>query len=269
VAKKDYKVEIDGNTRDARPIIEITTPDVPSSRVDVFDKVMETYTTLPGGPNKKIGGGHIRFKIHKKDITPAQMANLFRVYYSYQDFILFSFRHLKRSHKTGAPSLEEKNHFDALLPILNRMRDIHVSYDDLRKAGREDPNMHELGGMLRVRGLISGDRKFYDKYVALNIPRLYQSYWFKDKNYLKFEFRLFDAPRSKDELRLHLKFVKALVNLGMNKTMPYERKYLGHSRRWRSGRYIYTQALKEVCETFGLDYSEYEYLVEATRSMHF
>ena len=258
-----WHIEIDGNVN-RRPVIEVTTPHVKSSRVEVFDRTMEVFNQMSAHPSREIGGGHIRVRIKKKNINPAQMASFLKMYYSYQDIINFSFRRDKRSHLMAAPMMDEKNHFEKFQLVLQKLQSGDKrSYEVHRQDNSAEWNMDLVGGFLRNRGIAYGlDGKSYDKFFDFNIGRLYRSYTNKEKDSMDFEFRLFDAPLDKAEARLHLKFMKAFFQLAMNTDSRFDRLYLGRMRMWRSNKDLYRENLLETLKILGLGFIEYEYLID-------
>ncbi|MBT3583636.1 MAG: hypothetical protein HN509_01910 [Halobacteriovoraceae bacterium] len=261
--KPNWKIEIDGSLN-RHPILEITTPDVLTKKVEIFDQVFELLSEIPVVPNKEVGGGHVRVKIKKNMISPRQLKSFLNLYYSYQDILVFSFRSEKRSHRTAAPMMGEKAHWDSFAGwLLKGFGKSDTVYGDYRAAQLEEPTMQALGGWLKRRGILFDlEARGYDKYFAFNIARLYSTYKQRHKKSLKFEFRFFDAPTSKRELRLHLLVVKALFQKAMNNQVKLYRKDWGKMRLWRSNKAMYQRDLKGFLADLGLDYSKYTYLVE-------
>lgn len=268
-SKPRWKMEVDGRVvRDGllHPIYEVTTTYAKNKRIEALDYVFTAFEQFEMIPNREIGGGHIRVRVKKKHITPAQVLGVLRAYYSYQDFINFSFRAEKRSHNMAAPTLAAK--FPASYPkwekVLKTFRATDsMTVKELDDAGYPDPFFTRMGGFLKQVGIIHDlQADGYDKFLSFNLARLYRAYVRKDKSSLDFEFRLFNAPRDPREMRLHYKFISALFNLGLNELPAYEREYLGYARRWSYSKYYYEQAVDEMMEKLGLEKSEYQYLVE-------
>ncbi|MBT5095348.1 MAG: hypothetical protein HOM21_13945, partial [Halobacteriovoraceae bacterium] len=87
-SKPNWKIEIDGSLN-LHPILEVTTPDVRTTKVEIFDKTFDLFSEITVVPNKEVGGGHIRVKIKKNKITPSQLKSLLNLYYSFQDILVF------------------------------------------------------------------------------------------------------------------------------------------------------------------------------------
>lgn len=262
VRKKPWKIEIDGHVL-GRPIVEVTTPPILAEEAELFGTVLEVFYSLPTHPMKRYGGGHVRARIKKAKVNPRQVANFLRLYYSYFDLINFSFRHEGRSHLLAAPNMEEKNHFDAFVPFLERLTGGERTYGELFQLERGDFNLDSVGGFLSSRKIIfTTDRVAYDKFFDFNLGRLYATYMDPEHESLMFEFRLFNAPLTEREARLHLKFIMALFNVAMNTTQVFERKHQGHVGTWKSNRAFYQEELRELLSLLKLDWEEYSYLLE-------